>query len=97
MCVQQDKCANGSAVRAIVCAVSGEKPEPGPARLGELLPFGTGESGLPSDRCARDEGAAPVAVSDAQGEVREMRALPRRGLWAHYELIRLSVLKCSFA
>ena len=75
----QDQCANGSAVRAGARAGSGAQPEPSPARLGELLPFGAGESGLPSDRRAHDEAAAPVAVSEAQGGVREVRALPRRG------------------
>ena len=75
----QDQCANGSAVRAVVCTGSGEKPEPSLARLVELLPFGVGESGLPSDRRGRDEAAAPVAVSEAQCGVRQIRALPGRG------------------
>ena len=61
-CVSQDECANGSAVRAVVCTGSGEKPEPSLARLVELLLFEAGESGLPRDRRARDEAAAPVAA-----------------------------------
>ena len=95
--MQQDQCANGIAVRAVACAGSGEERELSPARLGELLPFGAGEFGLPRDRRARDEVVAPVAVWEAQGEVREMRALSGRGLWPDYGLIRLSVLKWSFA
>ena len=48
------------------------------SRLGELLLSGAGESGLRRRRRAREQAAAPVAVSEAQGEVREIRALPGR-------------------
>ena len=55
-----------------------ETPEPSDARLGELVLPRPGQSGLPSGRRARDEAAAPVAVPEAQGTHREVRALPGR-------------------
>ena len=53
-------------------------PEPIAARVGELLLSGAGETGLRRHRRAREQAAAPVTVSEAQGEVREIRALPGR-------------------
>ena len=41
-----------------------------------LLPTGASQSGLQGCRRARDQAAAPVAVSQAQGTGREVRALP---------------------
>ena len=40
--------------------------------------LGTGQPGLRSNRPARHPAAAPVALSQAQGTVREIRALPGR-------------------
>ena len=53
-----------------------EAPEPGDDRLGELLPTGTSQSGLQGGRRACDQAAAPVAVPQAQGTGREVRAVP---------------------
>ena len=74
----QDQCADGSAVRAAARAGGGGTPEPSTARVGELLLPGPGRSGLRGARRAGDESAAPVAVPEAQGEVREIGALPGR-------------------
>ena len=70
--------------RTGACAVSaaraggGGTPEPIAARMGELLLSGAGETGLRRHRRAREQAAVPVTVSEAQGEVREIRALPGR-------------------
>ena len=53
-----------------------EAPEPGDDRMGELLPTGTSQSGLQGCRRACDQAAAPVAVPQAQGTGREVRAVP---------------------
>ena len=58
------------------------------SRRGELLLSGAGESGLRRRRRAREQAAVPVAVSEAQGEGRERRALPGRGAVAGLRLGR---------
>ena len=77
-CLPQEQCADGIAVRAGARAGGGGTPEPSAARLGEPPLSGAGESGLRRHRRAREQAAASVAVSEAQGEVREIRALPGR-------------------
>ena len=45
-------------------------------RMGELHSTGTSQSGLQGCRRACDQAAAPVAVPQAQGTGREVRAVP---------------------
>ena len=66
------------AIRTAGTGTGGGEAEPSAARLGELLPTGAGKSGVPRRGRACDQAAAPVAVPEAQGEVGEIRALPRQ-------------------
>ena len=93
-CLPQEQCADGIAVRAGTRAGGGGTPEPSAARLGEPLLSGAGESGLRRHRRAREQAAASVAVSEAQGEVREIRALPGREVVGG---LRLGTPECAEA
>ena len=72
----QDQRVDIAAERTAVAGGNGRTTEPVHDRLGELLPPGASESGIQRDRPPRGPAAAPVAVSEAQGEVREVRAIP---------------------
>jgi len=74
----QDQRDDGAAVEP--AAAGGERgaPEPGHDRMGELLQPRAGQPGLQRDRPPRGPAASPVALSQAQGEDREIRALRRR-------------------
>ena len=74
--VPQDQRVDAPEVRTTRPGNGSETPEPGDDRLGELLPTGTSQSGLQGCRRACDQAAAPVAVPQAQGTGREVRALP---------------------
>ena len=54
----------------------GKAPELDDLRVGELLPPRTGRPGLLGNQQPFDETAATVALPEAQGEKREVRALP---------------------
>ena len=75
-CVPQDQRVDASEVRTTRPRNGSETPELGDDRLGELLSAGTRRSGLQGCRRACDQAAAPVAVPQAQGTGREVRAVP---------------------
>ena len=56
--------------------IHGKAPELDDIRVGELLPPRTGRPGLLGHQQPFDETAATVALPEAQGEKREVRALP---------------------
>ena len=74
----QDQRTHGSALRAAGAGAGGGTTEPSHARLVELLPAWPGEPGVPRRGRACHQAAAPMAMSEAQGEDREVRALPGR-------------------
>ena len=74
--VPQDQRVDAPEVRTTRPGNGSETPEPGDDRMGELLPTGTSQSGLQGGRRARNQAAAPVAVPQAQGTGREVRAVP---------------------
>ena len=71
----QDQRDDVAAVEPAAVGGEGGAPEPGHDRMGELLQPRAGQPGLQRGRLARGPAASPVALSQAQGEDREIRAL----------------------
>ena len=71
----QDQRDDGARMELAVAGGDGGKPEPDYDRMGELLQPRAGQPGLQRGRPTRGPAASPVALSQAQGEDREIRAL----------------------
>ena len=71
----QDQRHDGARVELAVAGGDGGKPEPDYDRMGELLQPRAGQPGLQRGQPTRGPAAAPVALPQAQGEDREIRAL----------------------
>ena len=67
--------------------MDGQQAQPDDIRMGAVLPVRAGQPRLCGGRCTRDEAAATVALSEAQGQERKVRALSGRStvgtLWPY--------------